>query len=121
MELPIAIEIANKLDHVDKSEIIYLKADDEPKEPEYVIKDGITDNNFKSVESKNNICNEVSRETASEPNINTETAEKPSEISHFSCSQCRKMFKHETSLKSHLIKHGKKLKCEVCGKEFNRK
>jgi hypothetical protein len=36
------------------------------------------------------------------------------------CDECNRTFKLEGALRTHLIKHGKKLnlKCEVCGKEF---
>lgn len=35
------------------------------------------------------------------------------------CRHCGKTFRLESSLKTHLLKHGKS--CEVCGKKFNRK
>lgn len=36
------------------------------------------------------------------------------------CTECDKHFKLESSLRKHLlVKHGKKLKCEVCDKEFH--
>lgn len=117
-----AIAITDKLNNVDKPEIIYLKADTVPKDTEYVFKDSVSDTNFKSVESKeDNLCNETS-EVVNEPNIVPEgPVKKLNDSLQFPCSQCGKIFKHETNLKSHLIKHGNKLKCEVCSKEFNRK
>lgn len=35
------------------------------------------------------------------------------------CEECGKSFRLASGLRTHSIKHGKKLKCEVCGKEFN--
>lgn len=36
------------------------------------------------------------------------------------CTECKRNFKLESSLRNHLLlKHGKKLKCEVCTKEFH--
>lgn len=37
----------------------------------------------------------------------------------YKCKECNKTFKLPSGLKTHEIKHGKKLKCEVCGKEFD--
>lgn len=35
------------------------------------------------------------------------------------CQECGKVFRLAGGLKIHSIKHGKKLKCEVCSKEFS--
>lgn len=34
------------------------------------------------------------------------------------CKECGKTFRLASGLKTHAIKHGRKLKCEVCKKEF---
>lgn len=108
-----AIEITNKLN--DKPEIIYLSTDNESKEPH------CTSNTYGEIQlsNDNNVCTVVQKEDVKDLNVVDQPIEKPSESLEFPCTQCGKIFKHETSLKSHLIKHGKKLKCEVCGKEFN--
>lgn len=37
------------------------------------------------------------------------------------CEDCGRTFRLASGLKTHAIKHGRKLKCEVCKKEFFRK
>lgn len=37
------------------------------------------------------------------------------------CEMCGKTFRLASGLKTHSIKHGRKLKCAVCNKEFYRK
>lgn len=37
----------------------------------------------------------------------------------YPCRECGKSFTLESSLQMHLIKHGQKLKCDVCSVEFN--
>lgn len=45
--------------------------------------------------------------------------EQTSKTLEHSCNECEKSFKSINGLRAHQLKHGKKLKCEVCGREFN--
>lgn len=49
---------------------------------------------------------------------NGETDTHKDKLKH-KCTECGKTFRLESSLKTHSLKHGKKLNCEVCGKEFS--
>ncbi|KAJ8942097.1 hypothetical protein NQ318_013386 [Aromia moschata] len=59
---------------------------------------------------------EATRETVQEVVNNTV----PQQIvnSTIKCTECDRTFRHEAALKSHMVKHGHKLKCEACGEEF---
>lgn len=48
------------------------------------------------------------------------TEEKYVEESEHRCDDCGRTFRLASGLRTHSLKHGKKLKCEVCGKEFSR-
>ena len=53
-------------------------------------------------------------------NVQSDVKEEETDIGPLKCDMCDRTFKLESALRTHLIKHGRKLqfKCKVCGKEF---
>lgn len=59
---------------------------------------------------------QVTEDVKFDVNIKIDKDSKSSE--KFECKECGKHFRLSTGLRRHLLKHGKKIICEVCGKGF---
>ncbi|KAJ8918614.1 hypothetical protein NQ315_013120, partial [Exocentrus adspersus] len=120
-----AIEITNKSQNSENTQIIYLKGNIDVPQQDDLLKNNLIDKDTESVkidDDNDDNASDLSESLEDSLKHGRDVVELTSnQLSQlkFCCEQCGKLFKYEANLKSHLIKHGTKLKCEVCNKEFD--